>query len=153
MMMPGWYGFGTGLDAILNSHGADALREMATGWDFFRLLLGDVELALAKSDLGIGLHYSRLADSLHEEIFPRLQAEFLLCTERLLELLGQTVLLEKNETLRRSIRLRNPYVDPLSLLQVELLRRWRASGRQDPELFEALVASINGITLGLQDSG
>ena len=73
--------------------------------------------------------------------------------EQVLAVRGQPVLLENNNTLRRSIRLRNPYVDPMSLLQVELLRRWRDSRRQDSELFNALVASINGITRGLQDSG
>ena len=73
--------------------------------------------------------------------------------EQVLAVRGQQVLLENNNTLRRSIRLRNPYVDPMSLLQVELLRRWRDGRRQDSELFNALVASINGITRGLQDSG
>jgi len=72
---------------------------------------------------------------------------------RVLALRDQSVLLEGNDALRRSIRLRNPYVDPMSLLQIELLRRWRAGGRQDPALFEALLASINGITRGLQDAG
>lgn len=153
MMMPGWFGFGTGLDSLVREHGEERLREMLHGWHFFRVLLGDVELALAKADPGIAAHYSTLAGSLHERFFPPLQAEFELCTQRVLALLGHSVLLEDNDTLRRSIRLRNPYVDPLSLLQVELLRRWRAGGRQDPQLYEALVASINGITRGLQDSG
>lgn len=153
MIMPAWFGFGTGLDAAIKRYGADAVRHMAGQWPFFEALLDDVELALAKADLGIAGHYSMLAGELHERFFPRLHAEFDLCVENVLALREKAVLLEANPTLRRSIRLRNPYVDPMSLLQVELLRRWRAGDRQDPQIFEALLASINGITRGLQDSG
>ena len=79
--------------------------------------------------------------------------EFDLSVEQILMLRNQQVLLETQSSLRRSIRLRNPYVDPMSLLQVDLLRRWRATDRKDTELFDALIASINGIARGLQDSG
>ena len=153
IMMPGWYGFGTGLDAIMRQHGDQAVRDMVRNWQFFQVLLGDVELALAKADMGIAEHYSVLAGEWHERLFPLLRSEFDLCMARVLALRDQSVLLEGNDALRRSIRLRNPYVDPMSLLQIELLRRWRAGGRQDPALFEALLASINGITRGLQDAG
>ena len=130
-----------------------AVRDMARDWYFFRALLGDVELVLAKADLTVAGRYSALAGPLHERFFPVIRAEFDLCVEKVLVARGQQVLLEKNDALRRSIRLRNPYVDPMSLLQVELLARWRDGGRADDALFEALVASINGITRGLQDSG
>jgi len=153
MIMPGWFGFGTGLDAIMNQHGEAAVRDMAQNWYFFQALLGDVELVLAKADLGIAEHYSALAGELHTRFFARLRTEFDLCVARVLALRGQAVLLEGNPALRRAIRLRNPYVDPMSLLQVELLRRWRGGNRQDPQLYEALQATINGITRGLQDSG
>jgi len=82
-----------------------------------------------------------------------MRTEFDLTVEKLLEITGQQVLLEKRPNLRRSIRLRNPYVDPMSLLQVDFLKRWRADNRQDEELFAALLASVNGIARGLQDSG
>jgi phosphoenolpyruvate carboxylase len=152
-ILPGWFGFGTGLKAIIAQHGEAAVREMANDWYFFRALLGDVELVLAKADLAIAGRYSALAGELHEKFFTTISEEFDLSVEQVLAVRGQQVLLENNNTLRRSIRLRNPYVDPMSLLQVELLRRWRDGRRQDNELFNALVASINGITRGLQDSG
>ena len=82
-----------------------------------------------------------------------MRTEFDLGVEQVLTLRKQRVLLENQKALRRSIRLRNPYVDPMSLLQVDLLRRWRATNREDEALFEALIASINGIARGLQDSG
>lgn len=152
-ILPGWYGFGTGLRAIIAEHGLELVREMAHDWYFFRALLTDVELVLAKADLAIAHRYSLLAGPLHERFFPPIREEFKLCVEQVLTVRGQQVLLENNDTLRRSIRLRNPYVDPMSLLQVELLRRWRERDRQDEELYGALLASINGIARGLQDSG
>ncbi len=153
LILPGWFGFGTGLDAIMKQYGEPAVREAAQQWYFFQALLGDVELVLAKADVSIAERYSVLAGDLHGEFFGLIRAEFELCVDRVLALRGQSVLLEQNNTLRRSIRLRNPYVDPMSLLQIELLRRWRAGDRQDPELFRTLLATINGITRGLQDSG
>ena len=82
-----------------------------------------------------------------------MRTEFDLSVEQILTIKQQQVLLERQATLRRSIRLRNPYIDPMSLLQVDLLHRWRESGREDEDLFAALIASINGIARGLQDSG
>jgi phosphoenolpyruvate carboxylase len=152
-ILPGWFGFGTGLQAVAESIGLPAAQEMADQWYFFRALIGDVELVLAKADLAIANRYSGLAGDLHERFFPLIRAEFDLCIEQVLLLRRQSVLLEKNDALRRSIRLRNPYVDPMSLLQIELLRRWRAGGRSDDDLYGSLVASINGIARGLQDSG
>jgi phosphoenolpyruvate carboxylase len=126
---------------------------MARQWYFFRTLIGDVELVLAKADLTVAGRYSTLAGELHDRFFGTIREEFDLCVAEVLGVLGEPVLLETNGTLRRSIRLRNPYVDPMSLLQIELLSRWRAGDRQDAELYDALVASITGITRGLQDSG
>jgi phosphoenolpyruvate carboxylase len=152
-ILPGWYGFGTGLRTVIEQHGLAAIREMASEWYFFRALLGDVELVLAKADLAIANRYSMLAGELHQRFFPGLRDEFNLCVDQVLAVRNQQVLLENNNTLRRSIRLRNPYVDPMSLLQVELLRRWRAANRQDATVYDALLASISGIARGLQDSG
>ena len=152
-MLPGWYGFGSGLAAVIDRFGIDAIREMANRWYFFNALLSDVETVLAKSDLNIAARYSALAGDLHERFFPLMRTEFNLCVEAVLNVREQQVLLEKNNTLRRSIRLRNPYVDPMSLLQVELLKRWRAQGSQDNDLLESLIASVHGISRGLQDSG
>ncbi|MFQ5636137.1 MAG: phosphoenolpyruvate carboxylase, partial [Gammaproteobacteria bacterium] len=152
-MLPGWFGFGSGLTSAIDQFGLPAVREMAEGWYFFRALIYDVETVLAKTDLNIAARYSALAGDLHERFFPIMRAEFDLSVEQILTIKRQQVLLEKQATLRRSIRLRNPYIDPMSLLQVDLLKRWRAGGREDDALFSALIASINGIARGLQDSG
>jgi len=152
-ILPGWFGFGSGLTAAIVQFGLPTVRQMAESWYFFKALLYDVEMVLAKTDLNIAARYSALSGDLHEQFFPSIRAEFSLCVEQILTVKNQQVLLERQETIRRSIRLRNPYVDPMSLLQVDLLRRWREAGREDEALFSALTASISGIARGLQDSG
>lgn len=152
-LLPSWYGFGVGLERTLEAGGELTLREMITDWPFFDRLVTDVEMTLAIVDLGIAKQYSKLAGTeLHEKFFPLIQSEFDRVTQAILNLRGQRKLLEKNDTLRRSIRLRNPYVDPMSLLQVELLKRWRGDNREDQRLLTALIASVNGIARGLQTS-
>ena len=116
-------------------------------------MISDVEVVLGKTDIKIAERYSELAGSLHEEIFPTIRAEYVRCTEIILRLRGQTTLLENEDTLRRAIRLRNPYVDPMSLLQIDLLKRWREGGRTDEAVLQALMASINGIAHGMQNTG
>lgn len=150
-MLPAWYGFGAGLEKVLDEFGDRTLQDMHTHWYFFRTLVSDVETALAKSDLGIAARYSALGGELHDRFFGRIREEFERATAAVLRLKQQQVLLEQNSTLRRSIRLRNPYVDPMSVLQVSLLRRWRETG--DESQFDALVASVNGIARGLQETG
>ncbi|MEO8224906.1 MAG: phosphoenolpyruvate carboxylase, partial [Gammaproteobacteria bacterium] len=150
-ILPGWYGFGTGLERALEQFGEQTLQAMHEGWYFFRTLVGDVETALAKSDLAVAARYSALGGELHERFFHRIREEFEHTTAAVLRVKKQQVLLERDNTLRRSIRLRNPYVDPMSVLQVDLLRRWRDTG--DEALFNALIASVNGIARGLQDTG
>ena len=153
-LLPAWYGFGKGMEHAFSANGEDTLREMIAGWPFFRRLINDVEIALAIADPSIAQHYSLLAgETLHNKFFPDIQDEFERSVAVVLRLRGTHSLLENNVTLRRSIRLRNPYVDPMSLLQVELLRRWRDSDRQDEAVLTALVASVNGISRGLQTSG
>jgi len=152
-MLPGWFGFGTGLTHAIKEFGFPAIQEMVESWYFFRALIYDVETVLARTDLNIASRYSALSGKLHDKFFPIMRTEFKLSVEQLLSLKKQQVLLENQDALRRSIRLRNPYVDPMSLLQVDLLRRWRASNRRDESIFSALIASINGIARGLQDSG
>jgi phosphoenolpyruvate carboxylase len=152
-LLPGWYGLGRGLEVALEGHGESVLREMARDWPFLRAVLDDTEMVLAKADMAIAAHYAHLAPKNTREFFPRIRAEFDRTVDLVLRLKGSSALLDDDPVLQRSIRLRNPYVDPMSLLQVDLLARWRASGRADPELFRALLASVNGIVNGLQNTG
>ena len=148
-----WYGVGTGLAHGIERHGLGAMQEMGRDWPFFRGVLDDVAMALAKSDQAIFACYSRLAGEAHDALFPDIAAEFARTRDAVLAILGHDELLQDDPRLRQSIRLRNPYVDPLSLLQVELLRRWREGGREDEALERALLTTVNGIAAGIQNTG
>ncbi len=152
-MLPGWFGFGSGLQAAVEQHGAEVVGQMAAHWPFFSHLLDDVEAMLARTDLEIAGHYDALAgDDLRLQAGP-IQREFALTSAHVLRLRGTAVLLDSDPTLQRSIKLRNPYIDPMHLMQVDLLQRWRGTGRRDEALFGALRATISGIALGLQATG
>jgi len=148
-----WYGVGTALQRALDAHGRDTLSEMAQDWPFFGTLIDDLEMMLAKSDPGIFERYSLLAGELHERFHPGIAAEFERTRAAVLAIKGSDELLAGDYRLRQSIRLRNPYVDPISLLQVDLLARWRAQDRPDGPLYQALVATVNGISAGIQNTG
>ena len=152
-MLPGWFGFGTGLRAAARQFDDRVFREMFREWYFMRALTSDAEMVLAKADLGIAEFYSRLAGPLHDEFFPLIEEEFRLTRDLILDYSGHGEILQGDRTLQRAIMLRNPYVDPMSLMQVDLLSRWRASNYEDDELFDALLASVNGIAQGLQNTG
>ena len=152
-LLPGWFGLGAGLEHAARKYGMDALRSMFADLNFFRVLVADTEVVLAKSDLTVSERYSRLAGPLHEMFFPVIRDEHERCAHLVMELTDQGVLLQRARTLRRAIRLRNPYVDPMSLLQVDLLERWRRSGRRDQDLLQPLVVSIYGIAHGMQTTG
>ena len=152
-----WYGVGTALERGLEACGRDTLATMARDWPFFGAMIDDVEMVLAKSDLAIFERYSQLATgeggTLHERLYPGIAAEFRRTRDAVLAIKGTATLLEGDPRLARSIRLRNPYVDPISLLQVDLLARWRQAGRPEDDLLHALVATINGIAAGIQNTG
>ncbi|MGB5331449.1 MAG: phosphoenolpyruvate carboxylase [Woeseiaceae bacterium] len=152
-VLPGWYGIGSGLAKAAKQFGDEPFREMFAEWYFMRSLTADAEMVLAKSDLGIAELYSQLAGELHDEFFPIIEKEHNLTQELILEYSEHHALLEGDVTLQRAIMLRNPYVDPMSLIQVDLLSRWRASNYEDEKLFAALLASVNGIAQGLQNTG
>ena len=152
-LMPSWYGFAHGIRAALEKYDLEDVREMFESWRFARVLISDIELSLAKVDIDIAGRYSELAGELHEKFFPRIRDEYDESVKFVLSLTGQRQLLEASPTIRRAIRLRNPYVDPMSFLQVDLLRRWRESGSGDDALLVALRASINGIAHGMQNTG
>lgn len=163
MLLPGWYGAGAGLQSAIDAAGVDVLRRAVVEWPFLRNLLDDIEVMLARADLDIAAHYDNLrlapsaADSVArppgEGCFAAVRAEHARARELLLSIRQQQELLDGDRTQQRALALRNPYVDPMNLMQVELLRRWRAGGRVDRELLEALLASVNGIAQGLQNTG
>jgi len=152
-MLPGWLGVESGITAVKERFGPDLLGEMYARWPFVATLLDDIEVVLAKADMGIAEFYGQLVRPEHERLGVVIRREFDLAVEHVLAVKGCARLLDSEPTLQRSIRLRNPYVDPIHLMQVDLLRRWRESGREDREVFDALVASVNGIAQGLQGSG
>jgi phosphoenolpyruvate carboxylase len=152
-ILPGWYGLGSALEQGADEFGEDALVEMARDWPFFSNMLDDVEMVLAKCDLDIAEAFSKLSGPLHDEFFGMIRDEFE-CTRRwVLKLKGVDDLLQGDPRFARSIRLRNPYVDPMSLLQLDLLQRWRAGDGKDDALLRALVACVNGVSQGLENTG
>ena len=152
-MLPGWFGFGSGLQAALDLHGEEVIGRMIAQWPFFGHLFDDVEAMLARTDLEIAGHYDALADDALRAPAERIRREYALTVRHVLRLRGCANLLDSDPTLQRSIKLRNPYVDPMHLMQVDLLQRWRATARQDQALFAALRATISGIAQGLQATG
>ncbi len=152
-MLPGWFGIGTGLAKAAEQFDDDAFREMFREWYFMRALTADAEMVLAKADLGVAKLYSQLSGDAHQVFFPIIENEYELTQNLILEYSGHESLLQGDSTLQRAIMLRNPYVDPMSLMQIDLLARWRDSNREDDALFSALLASVNGIAQGLQNTG
>jgi len=152
-VMPGWFGLGSGLEAARERHGLAALREAAQAWPFLDALLGDVEMVLAKADLEIAGLYRPLAPPESRPVYDVIREEYDRTVAAVLEIRDSAELLDSDPTLQRSIRLRNPYVDPMNFLQVDLLRRWRAADRPSDALLDALLATVNGIARGLQNTG
>jgi len=151
VMLPGWYGVGAALDAFEDK---GLLREMATAWPLFRATLDNMEQVLAKSDMGIASHYAALVEDgeLRDAIFGRIKDGWQQTQDGLLQVTRQTRLLEKHPLLDTSIRLRLPYIEPLNLLQIELMKRHRA-GEEDPRIGEGILLSINAIATALRNSG
>jgi phosphoenolpyruvate carboxylase len=152
-MIPGWYGAGTGLRVALEKYGLPRMREAYKSWFFLGNLLDDVETMLTRADLDIAEQYQVLAPESQRPYFANIRAEYEAAREHILAIKDSRSLLDSDPTLQRSIQLRNPYVDPMNLMQVDLLQRWRNTGRRDRDLFEALLASIAGIAQGLQSTG
>jgi phosphoenolpyruvate carboxylase len=150
VMLPGWYGVGQ----AMKSADMGLLREMLDAWPFFRATVDNLEMVLSKSDMGIAARYLTLVKDqvMGEALFARIRDMWLMTQECLLTLTGQTRLLEKHPALDQSIRLRLPYIEPLNLLQVELLKRHRA-GETDPRVREGIQLSINAIATALRNSG
>jgi phosphoenolpyruvate carboxylase len=156
LMLPGWFGLGTAVKAYMAEHegGMALLKAMYRDWPFFRALLSNTDMVLAKSDIAIALRYAELVkdSALREAIFARLRAEWTDSIAAVLEIMGQQTLLETNPLLARSIRNRFPYLDPLNHVQIELLGRHR-SGDTDERVVHGIHLTINGIAAGLRNSG
>ena len=156
LMLPGWFGFGAAVDAWLavRPDGLTLLRDMHAHWPFFRSMLSNMAMVLAKTDLAVASRYAELVPdaNLRESIFSRLAADHRRTIELVLQITGKDTLLHDNPTLARSIRDRFPYLDPLNHLQVELLHRHRG-GQSDERTKRAIHLTINGVAAGLRNSG
>ncbi len=162
IMLPGWYGFGTAVEQWLATHGEAEgmamLQNMVQTWPVFSTLLSNMDMVLAKADMGIAARYAALVqdEGLRQRIFPRIVAEFERTIRYLLAITGQEALLDHNPVLRRAVVNRFPYLDPLNHVQVEMLRRYRAQsegGEASERIRRGVHISINGIASALRNSG
>ena len=160
LTLPGWFGFGSAVDAFINAEGKDPksqlalLQKMYRQWPFFRTLLSNMDMVLAKSDLALASRYSELVTDarLRKKVFTSIEAEWHRTAEALTRITGDKQRLAHNTALARSIKHRFPYIDPLHHLQVELVRRWRG-GQGDERVQTGIHISINGIAAGLRNTG
>jgi phosphoenolpyruvate carboxylase len=158
--IPGWYGLGTALEQFCTRHGEDGialLQQMYREWLFFATLIDNAQMILSKADMRIARSYADLVDdrAMSDRIFRTITEEYDRTVQNILRLTGQDELLSNTPILQLSIERRNPYIDPLSVIQVELLRRLRAmpEDASTSELREAVLLSINGIAAGLKNTG
>src|SRR6202140_1616547 len=157
LMLPGWYGFGSAVESWIADNpdkGMPFLRELYRDWPFFRTLLSNMDMVLAKSSIAIASRYAELVPdaALREKIFERIRTEWQTSIEKALDIMGQERLLQGNPLLERSIRNRFPYLDPLNHVQVELLKEHRAQN-PDEQVLRGIQITINGISAGLRNSG
>ena len=157
LMLPGWYGFGSAVETWIAEHpeqGMPFLQELYREWPFFRTLLSNMDMVLAKSSIAIASRYAELVPDvkLRESIFGRIRREWHASIETLLDIMGHERLLQGNPLLERSIRNRFPYLDPLNHVQVELLKEHRAQN-PDEQVLRGIQLTINGISAGLRNSG
>ncbi|HQY06831.1 MAG TPA: phosphoenolpyruvate carboxylase, partial [Lacunisphaera sp.] len=157
---PGWYGLGRGLDVILQRGpaGEKLLREMYQRWPFFQTAIANAQLTMCKADMSIARVYASMVEDegIRDRVFGRILGEFHLAEKAVLAVTGQSELLENEPVLARSIKLRNPYVDPLNYLQVEMIKRRRGSrlNKADREGIRAVLElTVNGIAGGLKNTG
>jgi phosphoenolpyruvate carboxylase len=151
-IVPGWFGVGTGLDLSTAEYGADALSEMYEQWLFFRTFLSNVEMTLAKTDLTIAARYAALAAPEHAPVFEVITAEHDR-TVRAVTAITDTGLVDRDPSLKRTLDIRDRYLDPISYLQISLLHRSRETESSDPILQRALLLTMNGLASGLRNTG
>ena len=153
--IPGWFGLGSALDAIIIDRGSDYVRSLYSNWPFFRVLVDNAQLALVRADMDVAEHYARLGDVEGREVFALIREEYDRTVARVLEVVSADALLAASPTLAKNVGRRNPYVDVLNHAQIELMRRMRAadSPEQRERLRRALFVTINGIAAGLMTAG
>ena len=155
--LPGWYGLGSAVAEFLQAHpdGLTMLREMYARWPFWRTLIDNAQMILAKADMVIARLYADLVTDkeIAERVYGRIEAEYRSAVDAVCQITGQTDLLERSTVLRTSIERRNPYVDPLSFIQLVLLSRLRSGDQTRDELITAVLESINGVASGLKNTG
>lgn len=156
--LPSWYGLGFAFDEFIRSRepdGLELLRRMYREWPFFSVLVDNAEISLAKTDLYIAGCYAKLVqqESVREKIFDRIEEEYARTVDRILQVREGRRLLERQPVLAESIRLRNPYVDPLNFLQLHYLARWRKDGKASPALLRLLQITVGGIAFGMKSTG
>ncbi len=161
LTLPGWYGFGSAVEAFVKAGGAGdvkkreaLLQRMYRQWPFFRTLLSNMDMVLAKSDLALASRYAELVENtrLRKKVFSAIEAEWQRTAKALALITGEKQRLSNNAALQRSMRHRFPYIDPLHHLQVELIRRHR-QGEGDERVKRGIHLSINGIAAGLRNTG
>ncbi len=157
LMLPGWYGFGSAVEAFIEENpdnGLQTLQEMYQNWPFFEAQLSNMDMVLSKTNLAIASRYAALVQDaeLREKIFGTIVNEHKKTVKALLAIMQQTTLLAGNPMLTRSIHNRFPYIDPLNHIQVQLLKRYRAD-QKDAKTLTGIQLSINGIAAGLRNSG
>jgi phosphoenolpyruvate carboxylase len=151
VLLPGWFGLEGGLACALDGDDRETVLEMASEWSFFQTTLELIEMVLAKGDLRIGRFYEAKLAPEQTDLGDRIQHAFNQTIARVLEVRGRTMLLEDHPVLRRSIGVRNPYVDPINLLQIEILHRLRRA--KNDQLVEAFRVTANGIAAGMRNTG
>ncbi len=158
-VFPGWYGLGTALQTCLaQSGGVALLRQMYNAWPFFQTLIDNAQLTLLKADMKIARLYAELVTrlDLRERVFGAIREEYFRTVRCVLEVTEQSVLLEREPVLMKSVQLRNPYVDPLNYLQVEMIKRLRRGGlgpAREEAIRDVIELTINGVSSGLKNTG